>query len=135
MRVDLARRFVTAAAATLALCGGAAAARAQAALDDDDGGTPTTTTAALAATALGYRLTCDNSGLASPGGGVPVATCAIDADADGALAFDLLFVPDAALGLRLIGVTLLDATPAPTDVADSFDLELGRIDARCGTGS
>ena len=61
MRVDLARRFVTAAAATLALCGGAAAARAQAALDDDDGGTPTTTTAAAptaekARVGVGFRL-------------------------------------------------------------------------------
>ncbi|MBL8623132.1 MAG: hypothetical protein JNK64_17580 [Myxococcales bacterium] len=85
---------------------------------------------ALADAALGYQLVCDNSGLA-PAAGIPVATCAIDADADGALGFDLLFVPDATLGLRLVGVTLLDATPPPTAIADSFDEELGRVDARC----
>lgn len=87
-------------------------------------------TAALADTALGYQLVCDNSGLA-PATGIPVATCAIDADADGALGFDLLFVPDATLGLRLVGITLLDATPPPTTTADAFDEELGRVDARC----
>ena len=86
--------------------------------------------AALADAALGYQLLCDNSGLA-PATGIPVATCAIDADADGALGFDLLFVPDATLGLRLVGITLLDATPPPSTVADSFDEELGRVDARC----
>lgn len=87
-------------------------------------------TAALADAALGYQLVCDNSGLA-PATGIPVATCAIDADADGALGFDLLFVPDATLGLRLVGITLLDATPPPTATADAFDEELGRVDARC----
>ena len=28
-------------------------------------------------------------------------------------------------------VTLLDATPPPSTVADAFDEELGRVDARC----
>lgn len=86
--------------------------------------------AALASTSLGYQLSCDNSGLTTPGG-IAVATCAIDADADGGNGFDLLLVPDATLGLRLIGITLLDATPPPSNVADSFDVELGRLDARC----
>lgn len=85
---------------------------------------------ALADTALGYQLLCDNSGLV-PAAGIPVATCAIDADADAALGFDLLFVPDVTLGLRLVGITLLDATPPPTTTADAFDEELGRVDARC----
>lgn len=87
-------------------------------------------TTALAATTFGYRLSCDNSGLTTPGG-IPVAACAIDSDADGGFGFDLLLVPDATLGLRLIGITLLDATPPPSDIADSFDVELGRLDARC----
>lgn len=86
--------------------------------------------AALASTSLGYQLTCDNSGLTTPGG-IAVATCSIDADADGGNGFDLLLVPDATLGLRLIGITLLDATPPPSNIADSFDVELGRLDARC----
>lgn len=86
--------------------------------------------AALADAALGYQLACDNSGL-DPAAGIPVASCAIDADADGALGFDLLFVPDATLGLRLVGITLLDATPPATTIADAFDEELGRVDARC----
>lgn len=86
--------------------------------------------AALASTTFGYQLACDNSGLVTPGG-IAVATCSIDSDADGGYGFDLLLVPDATLGLRLIGVTLLDAAPPPSDIADSFDVELGRLDARC----
>lgn len=85
---------------------------------------------ALASTTFGYQLSCDNSGLVTPGG-IAVATCSIDSDADGGYGFDLLLVPDATLGLRLIGITLLDATPPPSDIADSFDVELGRLDARC----
>ncbi|MBK9035163.1 MAG: hypothetical protein IPL61_28515 [Myxococcales bacterium] len=82
-------------------------------------------TSALGDAALGYHLACDNSGLTTTDG-VPVATCSIDADADGAFAFDLLFAPDPTLGLRLIGITLLDATPPAIDIADAFDVELGR---------
>lgn len=86
--------------------------------------------ATLADTGLGYRLTCDNSGL-TPGDGIPAATCSIEADGDGGQAFDLVFVPDATLGLRLVGVTLLDAVPPPPETADAYDVELGRADARC----
>ncbi|MEZ4398877.1 MAG: hypothetical protein R3B06_02600 [Kofleriaceae bacterium] len=83
-------------------------------------------TQALATPALGYRLTCDNSGLAEG-----AALCSVDADAEGAFAFDLVLVPDAERGLRVAGLTALDPIPPPVDVADAFDLALGQADARC----
>lgn len=84
--------------------------------------------AALARTAQGYRLTCDNSGLVDA---APVALCSIDADDEqNGQGFDLVLVPDAVRGLRLAGITLLDATPPPAEVADAYDAELGAA-TRC----
>lgn len=85
-------------------------------------------TAALARTVQGYRLTCDNSGLAEA---APVALCSIDADDEqNGQGFDLVLVPDAVRGLRLVGITLLDATPPPAELADAYDAELGAA-TRC----
>jgi|JI10StandDraft_1071094.scaffolds.fasta_scaffold03781_8 hypothetical protein len=84
--------------------------------------------AALGRTVQGYRLTCDNSGL---GDAAPVALCSIDADDEqNGQGFDLVLVPDAVRGLRLVGITLLDATPPPAEVADAYDAELGAA-TRC----
>lgn len=85
-------------------------------------------TAALAQTAQGYRLSCDNGGLADT---PSVALCSIDADdEDNGLGFDLVFLTDGARGLRLAGVTALSPTPPPTEIADAFDVELGST-GRC----
>jgi hypothetical protein len=85
--------------------------------------------AALAEPALGYQWSCDNSGLTDPI--APTAVCSLDSNSDVAIGLDLVFVPDRARGLRLIGITALDASPPSTAIQDAFDVELGKSGTLC----
>ena len=76
----------------------------------------------------GYELACDNRDL---NGAEPrSATCSLDGP-DG-LGYDLVFVPDPTLGLRLVGVTIIDGTGTVTDPQlDAFDVEIARTGKLC----
>lgn len=86
---------------------------------------------AAAAGGLGYALDCDNLGLTvpDPSGAAPAATCSLESPAAGTIIVDLVFVPDAALGLRLVGVANVpEDADAPSPL---FEAEMARADARC----
>ena len=91
-------------------------------------------TAAMKAAAtggLGYALDCDNLGLVvpDPGGAPAAATCSLESPAAGTIIVDLVFVPDAARGLRLVGFsTVPEDADAPLPV---FEAEMAGADARC----
>ena len=85
--------------------------------------------AQLARADHGYELTCDNSGLiATP---VKSALCSIDGTAEDSIGYDLVFVPDPTLGLRLVGFTIVDGGAAIDQPMDAFDLELARTGKLC----
>lgn len=85
-------------------------------------------TAALAHPEL-YDLSCDNTALA--GAEPRSALCSVESAASGELAYDLIFVPDPTLGLRLAGVSAVESGAPSDDELDAFDLELARASARC----
>lgn len=103
--------------------------RCGAAVDTALGDAATAMLAALAQPELGYELVCDNSGLvaATP----PSALCSIDSPAADSLGYDLVFVPDPTLGLRLVGVTIVDGGPGLDAEIDAFDLELAKTGKLC----
>lgn len=86
-------------------------------------------TARLAQTDIGYELACDNSGLAT--GAVKSALCSIDSPAEYALGYDLVFVPDPTLGLRLVGFTIIDGGSVVDADMDTFDLETAKTGKLC----
>lgn len=89
-------------------------------------------TASLDDPGLVYDIQCDNIGLAVSVPGVTShAVCSIASPADDGLAYDLVFVPDATRGLRLIGVSTADAVTTEESLRDRFDEALGRFGARC----
>jgi|GEM_PF-2599330 len=74
-----------------------------------------------------YELSCDNADLV--GGEPRSAICSLDGtDPPG---YDLIFVPDPTLGLRLVGVTAVDGTVVEDAQLDAFDLELARTGKLC----
>ncbi len=99
--------------------------------------------AALAALALGaaaslddpamlYDIACDNVGLAVTIPGVTShAVCSIASPSGEGFEHDLVFVPDAVRGLRLIGISTTDALTTDDAVRDAFDEALGRHGAKC----
>lgn len=86
-----------------------------------------------AASGLGYALDCDNLGLftVDPSGADRAATCSLESEAGGTLIVDLVFVPDAALGLRLVGMSTVPSDGDSTDGLERFEAEMARPDARC----
>jgi hypothetical protein len=89
-------------------------------------------TESLDAPGLVYDVVCDNIGLAVAVPGVTShAVCSISSPAGDGLEYDLVFVPDAKLGLRLIGVSTADAVTTDDALRDRFDEALGRFGARC----
>jgi hypothetical protein len=89
-------------------------------------------TESLDAPGLVYDVVCDNIGLAVAVPGITShAVCSIASPADDGLEYDLVFVPDARLGLRLIGVSTADAVTTDDALRDQFDEALGRFGARC----
>jgi hypothetical protein len=89
-------------------------------------------TAALDDPALVYDVQCDNVGLSVTIPGVTShAVCSIASPSGSGMEFDMVFVPDTALGLRLIGLSAADAVAADDALRDQFDEALGRLGARC----
>ncbi|HUQ01824.1 MAG TPA: hypothetical protein VM261_04975 [Kofleriaceae bacterium] len=89
-------------------------------------------TESLDAPGLVYDVLCDNIGLAVTVPGVTShAVCSISSPSDDGLEYDLVFVPDPRLGLRLIGVSTADAVTTDDALRDQFDEALGRFGARC----
>ena len=89
-------------------------------------------TGALDADGLVYDIVCDNVGLAVTIAGVTShAVCTVSSPSGDGLEYDLVFVPDPKLGLRLIGVSTADALTTADALRDQFDEELGRFGARC----
>jgi hypothetical protein len=88
---------------------------------------------AAATSGLGYTLDCDNLGLvvADPSGAAPAATCSLESEAGGTVIVDLVFVPDAARGLILVGMSQLPADADATAGLDAFEAEMARDGARC----
>lgn len=86
-----------------------------------------------AASSLGYALDCDNVGLftVDPSGASPAATCSLESPAGGTIIVDLVFVPDAARGLRLVGISTLPSDGDATTGLETFEAEMARTDARC----
>lgn len=92
----------------------------------------TSATSVLDAPGLVYDIACDNVGLAVTIAGVTShAVCSIASPSDEGLELDMVFVPDAKLGLRLIGLSTADATTTEDQLRDRFDEELGRFGAHC----
>ncbi len=88
--------------------------------------------AALAATGLIYDVVCDNVGLAVSVPGVAShAVCSVSSPSGDGLEYDLVFIPDPTLGLRLIGLSTADAVATGDQLRDRFDEELGRYGAGC----
>lgn len=88
-------------------------------------------TAALADPGLIYDLQCDNVGLTVTIAGVTShAVCTASNPADEGTAYDVVFIPDATLGLKIIGIAAADATVSD-EALDRFDEEMGRYGARC----
>ena len=89
--------------------------------------------ASLGRTELGYELSCANLALAlpDPDGAAPHALCSVDSPAAYAVGHDLVFVPDAALGLRLVGVSAVDGAPGADERIDRFGAELARTGPLC----
>lgn len=85
-----------------------------------------------AASGLGYTLDCDNLGLVAPDpdGAPPAAICSLESDAGGSLIVDLVFVPDPARGLRLVGVSTVPADGDSTTGLEAFEAAMA-ADARC----
>jgi hypothetical protein len=89
-------------------------------------------TASLDAPGLVYDIVCDNIGLAVTVPGVTShAVCSISSPSGDGLEYDLVFVPDPARGLRLIGVSTADAVSTDDALRDRFDEALGRFGKRC----
>ena len=110
----------------------AVAHRCGAALDQALAAISGSATAALGDPGLVYDVLCDNVGLAVTIAGVAShAVCTVSSPSGEGLEFDLVCVPDARRGLRLIGVATADATDTPDELRDRFDEELGRYGARC----
>ena len=88
---------------------------------------------AAAASGLGYELDCDNLGLfaVDPSGAAPAATCSLESPAAGTTIVDLVFVPDPARGLRLVGLSTLPSDGDSTAGLERFEAEMARPDARC----
>lgn len=79
-----------------------------------------------------YEIVCDNEGLTVTIPGVAShAVCTIGGPEPDGPEWDLVFVPDPARGLRLIGVSALTIDGADEAALDRFDDELGRYDAKC----
>jgi len=88
--------------------------------------------AALADPGLIYEVLCDNTGLSVTVPGVAShAVCSVSSPSDDGLELDLVFVPDPALGLRLIGLATEDVVTTSDVLRDRFDEELGRYGAGC----
>lgn len=89
-------------------------------------------TAALDDPALVYDVVCDNVGLSVTIAGVTShAVCSIASPSGSGMEYDMVFVPDAKLGLRLIGLAAADAVTTEDALRDQFDEQLGRLGARC----
>lgn len=82
--------------------------------------------------ALAYELSCDNSGLVVPDAEAvePYAVCSVESPADDQLVYHLVFVTDPTRGLRLAGVSTIDAGADPSRL-DDFDRLLGDNSGRC----
>jgi hypothetical protein len=79
-----------------------------------------------------YDVACDNTGLAVAVPGVTShAVCSVASPAGDGLEYDLVFVPDPKLGLRLIGLSSADAVTTEDALRDRFDEALGRYGATC----
>jgi hypothetical protein len=93
----------------------------------------TTAMKGAATSGLGYALDCDNAGLAGtdPSGAMAAATCSLESEAAGTLIVDLVFVPDAVLGLRLVGISSAPAETDPGAALGDFEAEMARADSRC----
>jgi hypothetical protein len=87
---------------------------------------------AATAGALGYTLECDNLGLfaADPDGALAAAVCSLESTQPGTLIIDLVFVPDDARGLRLVGLSTVPADADATDALEAFEPAMA-ADARC----
>lgn len=88
--------------------------------------------AALDDPALVYDVVCDNVGLSVAIAGVTShAVCSIASPSGSGMEYDIVFVPDAELGLRVIGLSAADAVTTEDALRDTFDEQLGRLGARC----
>jgi hypothetical protein len=106
--------------------------RCGAALDQALAAFATGVTATLDAPGLVYDIQCDNIGLSVTIPGVEShAVCTVSSPAGDGLEYDLVFVPDDRLGLRLIGLATAHAVTTPDELRDRFDELLGRYGARC----
>lgn len=126
-------RYVDPAAGVVELRGTEVARRCGAALDQALAALAKEADTALAMSTLN-EIECDNEGLTVTVPGVAShAVCTIasrEPDGDD-LDWDLVFVPDPARGLRLIGVSTLTVDSADEAALDRFDEELGRFGATC----
>ncbi|MBZ0234998.1 MAG: hypothetical protein K8M05_21905 [Deltaproteobacteria bacterium] len=119
-------------AGVVELADGAVTHRCGAALDAALAAFAQRATASLDDPGLLYDVACDNVGLAVTIPGVAShAVCSIASPAGEGLEHDLVFVPDAAKGLRLVGVSTTDALATDDAVRDAFDEALGRYGQRC----
>jgi hypothetical protein len=88
-------------------------------------------TAALADPGLVFDILCDNAGLTVTIAGVTShAVCTASSPTEDGVEYDVVFVPDAARGLELIGLAAADVSVGD-DVRDRLDEEMGRYGARC----
>lgn len=87
---------------------------------------------AATAGALGYTLECDNLGLfaADPDGALAAAVCSLESPAAGTVIIDLVFVPDDARGLRLVGISTVPADADATEALAAFEPAMASS-ARC----
>jgi hypothetical protein len=86
-----------------------------------------------AASDLGYTLECDNLGLFAPDpdGAQAAAVCSMESAVAGTLIIDLVFVPDASRGLRLVGMSTIPVDADATGALEAFEPEMARAAARC----
>lgn len=114
------------------LAGGKVTHRCGAALDEALAALARGAVASLGDPAMLYDIACDNVGLAVAIPGVTShAVCSIASPSGEGLEHDLVFVPDAVRGLRLIGISTTDALTTDDAVRDAFDEALGRHGAKC----
>lgn len=95
--------------------------------------TLTTAMTTARASGAGYELACDNLGLveADPDGALSAAVCSLESAQPGTIIVDVVFVPDAARGLRLVGMSTIPSEADATAALEAFEPEMGRADARC----
>lgn len=124
-------RFVDAGTGVVELRGNQVNRRCGAALDQAFADFAGEAKAVLADPGAIYDILCDNAGLTVTIPGVTShAVCTVSSPNEDGLELDAVFVPDAARGLTLVGLSSADGG-AGDAIRDQFDEEMGRYGARC----